>query len=116
MGLLTDGEGGEGKKLPPRPKICDTYSTIMKLGTVIPREDIWIYESRDTPLCFADISTYFTGNQQILQYKKYRYRLHFESSKFVYAYAYAYLFFVLIWRVIALYNNYTVQLKPNYNI
>ena len=51
MGLLTDGEGGEGKKLPPRPKICDTYSTIMKLGTVIPYlEKIYEYMNLVTHL------------------------------------------------------------------
>ena len=60
MGLLTDGEGGEGKKIPPRPKICHAYSTIMKLGTVIPYlEKIYEYMNLVTHLfVFADISTF----------------------------------------------------------
>ena len=33
--LLTDGGGGGGKKA-PLPKICHTYPTMMKLGTVTP--------------------------------------------------------------------------------
>ena len=48
-GLLTDGRGG---KKAPLPKICHTYPTTIKLGTVIPypRKIKKIYESRDTPL------------------------------------------------------------------
>ena len=47
------GEGG-GQKA-SLPKICDTYATIMKLGTVIPYlEKIQkIYESLDTPSEFC---------------------------------------------------------------
>ena len=47
-GLLSDGGGG-GKEA-PLPKICLTYPTIMKLGTVIPypKKIKKIYESRDT--------------------------------------------------------------------
>ena len=47
--LLTDG-GGQ-KATPPIPKICQTYPTMMKLGTVIPYlKKIYekIYESCDT--------------------------------------------------------------------
>ena len=42
-GLLTDGRG--------LPKICHTYPTMMKLGTVIPylKKIQKIYQSRDTP-------------------------------------------------------------------
>ena len=42
--------GGRGKKV-PLPKICHTYPTMMKLGTVIPylKKIQKIYESRDTP-------------------------------------------------------------------
>ena len=32
----THGYGGGGAKRPPLPKICHIYSTMMKLGTVIP--------------------------------------------------------------------------------
>ena len=49
------GWGGGGQKGPPLPKICHTYPTLMKLGTVIPypKEIQKIYESRDTPLEFC---------------------------------------------------------------
>ena len=30
------GCGGGGTKSPPLPKICHTYCTMMKLGTVVP--------------------------------------------------------------------------------
>ena len=48
------GWSGGGKK-PPLPKICHTYPTMMKLGTVIPypKEIQKIYESRDAPLEFC---------------------------------------------------------------
>ena len=46
---------GWGKpKKAPLPKICHTYLTMMKLGTVIPYLKIEkIYESRDTPPDFC---------------------------------------------------------------
>ena len=52
LGLLTDGGG---PKRPPLPKTCQTYPTMMKLGTVIPypKNIQKIYESRDTPLEFC---------------------------------------------------------------
>ena len=45
----------EGAKRPPLPKICHTYPTMMKLGTVIPypKKIQKIYESRDKPLEFC---------------------------------------------------------------
>ena len=48
------GEWGGDKKA-PLPKICHTYPTMMKLGTVIPypKKIQKIYESRDTPLEFC---------------------------------------------------------------
>ena len=44
-----------GGKKAPLPKICHTYPTMMKLGTVIPcpKKIQKIYESRDTPLDFC---------------------------------------------------------------
>ena len=51
-GLLTDGGGGWVAKMPPPPKICHTYPTMMKLGTVIAYLIQRIYESRDIPLEF----------------------------------------------------------------
>ena len=46
------------------PKIYHTYPTMMKLGTVIPylKKIQKLYESRDTPLEFA--------NQEILLYQE----------------------------------------------
>ena len=45
------GGGGLGGERLPLPKICPTYPTMMKLGTVIPylKKIQKIYESRDTP-------------------------------------------------------------------
>ena len=51
MGIFGAAHGWvEGAKRSPLPKICDTYPTMMKPGTVIPYlEKIQkIYESRDT--------------------------------------------------------------------
>ena len=47
LGLLTDEMGPKG---PPLPKICHTYPTMMRLGTVIPylKKIQNMYESRDT--------------------------------------------------------------------
>ena len=52
MGLFEvahGGGGGEGQK-DPLPKICRTYLTMMKLGTVIPylKKTQKKFESRDT--------------------------------------------------------------------
>ena len=51
MGIFgtAHGWGGEPKRT-PLPKICHTYLTMMKLGTVIPyiNKIQKIYESRDT--------------------------------------------------------------------
>ena len=65
------GGGGEGKKVSP-PKICHTYPTMMKLGTVIPhlKKIQKIYESPDTPSEFCLNQHSFTGNQQILLYQE----------------------------------------------
>ena len=62
----------EGAKSFPLPKICHTYPTMMKLGTVIPylKKIQKIYESRDTPLEFCWHQHFFTGNQQILLYQE----------------------------------------------
>ena len=56
MGFFGAAHGlrGGAKRL-PLPKICHTYPTVMKLGTVIPypKEIQKIYESCDTPLEFC---------------------------------------------------------------
>ena len=48
------GEGGGGQQ-GPFPKICHTYPTMMKLGTVLPylKKIQKIFESRDTPTDFC---------------------------------------------------------------
>ena len=60
-GLLTDG----GCKKVPFPKICHTYPTMMKLGTVRPylKKTEKIYESRDTTSEFCWHQHFFTWNQ-----------------------------------------------------
>ena len=65
------GEGGRVKKL-PLPKMCCTYPTMMKFGTVIPylKKIQKIYESHDTPLEFCWHQHLFTGNQQNLLYQE----------------------------------------------
>ena len=55
MGFFRAARGwGEGAKRLPLPKICQTYPTVMKLGTVIPypKKIQKIYESRDAPVDF----------------------------------------------------------------
>ena len=54
-GLLMDEEGGKGVKKALFPKICHTYPTMMKLGTVTPylKKIQNMYKSRDTPLEFS---------------------------------------------------------------
>ena len=55
MGFFGAAHGWGGEKGPPLPKICHTYSTMMKLGTVLPyqKKIRKIYESRDTPIEFC---------------------------------------------------------------
>ena len=55
--------GGVGKKA-PLPKICRTYPTMIKLGTVIPylKKFQKLYESPDTPFEFCGYQHFFTGN------------------------------------------------------
>ena len=54
MGLFRAAHGWVGKKA-PLPKICHTYPTMIKLGTVIPylMKVQQIYESSDTFLKFC---------------------------------------------------------------
>ena len=55
MSFFGAAHGWGGTKNAPLPKICDTYPTMMKLGTVLPypKEIQNIYESRDIPLEFC---------------------------------------------------------------
>ena len=55
QGCSRMGWGGGGGKKAPFSKICHTYPTLMKLGTVIPylRKIKKIHKSRDTPFDFC---------------------------------------------------------------
>ena len=72
---------GGGPKRPPLPRICHTYPTMMKLGTIIPylKKIQKLYQSRDTPLSSADISIFSREISKFCYIKKYRYRLHFDT-------------------------------------
>ena len=72
MGLFRTAYRWGREKRSSVPKICYTYSTMMKLGTVIPylKKTQKSYESRDTPLEFCQHQHFFIGNQQILLYQK----------------------------------------------
>ena len=66
------GWGEWWQKGNPLPKICWTYPTMLKLGTVntLANEDQKRYGSRNTRLKFCWNQQFFTGNQQILVYQK----------------------------------------------
>ena len=73
MGFFEADQGwGRGVKKASKkdalPKICHTYPTMIKLGTVIHYiKKFQTYMNHLThPLSSADISIFFTGNQQIL--------------------------------------------------
>ena len=69
-------------KKDPLPKICRTYPTMMKLGTVIPylKKIQKIYESRDTPLeSPAGIRFYSPEIRKYCYIKTYRFRLKFDT-------------------------------------
>ena len=73
MGIFGAAQWWEGgKKGPPRPKICHTYPTMMKLGTVIShlKKIQKVYESRGAPPDFCWYQQFFTGNQQVLLYQE----------------------------------------------
>ena len=56
MGFFGAAHGlGRGGAKGPLPKICHTYPTMVKLGTIIPylKDTQKMYESRDTPLEFC---------------------------------------------------------------
>ena len=64
------GAGG-GWKL-PFPKICHTFPTMMKLGTVVPYLKKIQKNMNHVPhtLTSADISIFFTRNQHIFLYQE----------------------------------------------
>ena len=55
MGILGAAHRWGGGQKGPLPKICHTYPTMMKVGTVIPylKEIQKIHESCETPLEFC---------------------------------------------------------------
>ena len=62
--LLTDWGGG-------LPKIYHTYRTMMKLGSyTLPKEDAKNMNQLAWPLSPADISIFFSGNEQIFLYQE----------------------------------------------
>ena len=65
------GRGGGGKNA-PLSKLCQTYPTMMKLGTFISylKKIQKAYESHGTYLEFCWHQHFLTGNQQILLYQK----------------------------------------------
>ena len=65
------GVGGGGQKGPTLPKICHTYPTMMKLGTVIPHVT--------HPLSSADVSNFLLEISKCCYIKKYRYRFHLDT-------------------------------------
>ena len=83
MGFFGAADGlGEGCKKDPLPKICDTYPTMIKLGTVIsyPRK-IQKYMNHVThPLSSSDINSFLPEIGKFCYIKKYMYRLHFDSK------------------------------------
>ena len=71
---------GEGKKA-SLPKICHTYPTMMKLGTVIPYlKKIQNYINHVTqPLSSADINIFLMEISKVGYINKYRYRSHLDT-------------------------------------
>ena len=76
IGLLKD----RGQKI-FLPTTFYTRPKMMNFDTVIPylRKNQKTYKLRDTPLEFCWREYFFTRNQQLLFFKKYRYRLHFNT-------------------------------------
>ena len=70
--------GGEGGPKRVIPKICHTYPTMKKLGTVILdlKKIQKIFESHCTPTELCWHQHFFTENQQIALYHECKYRLY----------------------------------------
>ena len=80
MGIFGAAHGwGPERPLPPLPKICHTYPSMVKLGTVIPylKKIQKIYKSCDISLSSTDISIFSTEISKFCYIKKYRYKMHF---------------------------------------
>ena len=70
-----------GGKTVPLSRISHTYPTMMKSSTVIPylKKIQKTDKLNDTPLAFCRHQQFFTGNQILLLYQVYKYRLHFNT-------------------------------------
>ena len=72
MGLFGGSFTNGGPKRPTLSKIRHTYPTMMKLGTVVPDlKKIQKYINYVIhPMSSAEISIFFTGNQQLLLHQE----------------------------------------------
>ena len=82
MGVFRAAHGWRRAKKPPLPKICHTYPTMIKLDTVISYlKKIQKYINYVTHhLSSADISIFSLEISNFCYFKKYRYRLHFNTK------------------------------------
>ena len=83
MGFFGTANGWVGGGWPPPlPKICYIYPTMMKLDTVIPylEKTQKLYEWRDTPTEFCWFQHFLPEISKFCYIKKYKYRLHFDTS------------------------------------
>ena len=81
MGLFKAAHERGVTKKAPHPKVCQTYPTMMKLGTVVPylKKIQKQYKSPDTPLSFAENRIFLLEISNFCYIKKYRYRLLFNT-------------------------------------
>ena len=79
-------------------KICHTYATIMKPGTVIPylRKILKKYRSCDTFIEFCYHQHFLFEISKFCYIKKYRYRLHFDKELLIILTFFEYLKIVVI--------------------
>ena len=82
MGFFGAAHGTEGGgQKAPLPKICHTFPTMMKLGTITPYlKKIQKYKNHVThTLTSADISIFSPEISKFCNIKKYRYILYFST-------------------------------------
>ena len=81
MGLLGAAHGWEGEQQGHLPKTCHTYSTLKKLGTVIPylKKVQKIIAHVTHPFSSADISMSSPKISNFCYIKKCGYGLHFKN-------------------------------------
>ena len=78
---LFRGSSRMGDQKGPLPKICHTYSEMMKLGTVVPhlKKIQKCMSNVRHPVNSADCSIFLPKISKFCYIKKYRYRLHFDT-------------------------------------